>query len=158
MWRGYPHALGVYLYINCRVWASRKSATTGKFFSNDKMDEHIQTFNFGKNEQGKIVYSMEQSDDDEEEEQKAAGAEPKSQTDEEKKVELPAAVIDAANAAFAPAAAAAAGAAAPAASAVAAAAGVPVAAAAAAGAAPARSGSYVDGIRIPWWVRLACRF
>ena len=148
MWRGYPHALGVYLYINCRVWASRKSATTGKFFSNDKMDEHIQTYNFGKNEHGKLVYNME----DEEEDNEAQAPEA---DEEEKKAELPAAVVDAANTAFAPAAAAVT--AAPAAAAAGAgaqvASAVPVAAAAAAaGAAAARPGTYEDGIRIPWSV------
>jgi chemotaxis protein histidine kinase CheA len=58
MWRGYPEALGVYLYINCQIWARRTSATTGLPFSNKLMETHIKTYGFGKNAAGQIVYQL----------------------------------------------------------------------------------------------------
>ena len=127
MWRGYPHALGVYIRINCAIWASRKSATTGRNFSNAVMDQHIDTFGFGRNDLGAIVgHDVEQ----------AAQAAIAATDHDDAAVGAPAAASAAAAAAAAP----------------------PAAAAAAAPSPPPqsstpaqRSGTYVDGIRIPWW-------
>lgn len=130
MWRGYPHALGVYIRINCAIWASRKSATTGRNFSNAVMDQHIDTFGFGRNDMGAIVgHDVEQA---------AQAAIAAANHD------------DAAGDAPAAASAAAAGAAAAATTNTAAAAAAP-APQPQWSASAQRSGTYVDGIRIPWW-------
>jgi hypothetical protein len=92
--------------INCALWAQRTSKTTGKAFTNVKMNEHITRCSFGKNDAGHDI-----------------GAQVMAQ-------------LQAGNAADMPAAAAAAIA----------------AAVAAPAAAPQRPGTYVDGIRIPWWM------
>lgn len=127
MWRGYPQALGVYIRINCAIWASRKSATTGRNFSNALMDQHIDTFGFGRNDMGAIVgHDVEQ-----------AAKEASAAAD--------AAAVDAPTPAAAVAVAA--GAAATTTS--------PAAAASPTQSQPPtpvqRAGTYVDGIRIPWW-------
>jgi len=125
MWRGYERALGVYIKINCALWASRLSKS-GQPFSNLKMDEHIARCKFGLNEAGVDVSLLGASS-------AGASAAPSVAVAAASDAAVDAVINDAVTAAAAAA---------------------PPSAAAAAPSAPSanpRSGTYVDGIRIPWW-------
>jgi hypothetical protein len=130
MWRGYPEALGVYIAISCQVWARRKSARTGEFFSNKLMQQHIDTYRFGKNEAGQFVYQWEDG---------------KATDEDSQEVDVATTTMTVAIAASALSA--------PASSTPAAAGRIATPAAAPAGGVDShpRSGTYVDGVRVPWW-------
>lgn len=61
---GYPQALGIYIKINCDLWANRLSKG-GEPFSNAKMLDHISRCGFGKNDAGEDVAAraMQQAND-----------------------------------------------------------------------------------------------
>lgn len=136
-WYGYPDALGVYVAINCALWARRKSATTGKFFSNEKMAEHVARCKFGCNSAGQQVFQLEPLVEEEEQKEEDEQVDEEQKNDNSESEEVVEAAAAVAVPAVAIAAAAAASSAAPSPS---------------SSTSPSRQGTYVDGIRIPWWL------
>jgi len=121
-WYGYADALAVYIAINCAVWASRKSELTGKPFSNNLMQQHIETYKFGEGAKWKVLFQQNENNS-------ADGA------------AATALAAAAATVAAPPSTAAAAASPAP----------IPVPVPPIPSCSSAAGGLMVDGIRIPWW-------